>query len=246
MTSPDTKEKQLYLEDIIPQNSKNYLKHLKTTIQVIKNHLNKNKQNISIYLYGGIIRDLINGVIPNDTDLFICNGREFDKAIYSEMQFHRVISELRKDTGYLKDIPWKLATCTEDSNNIVDHYSQIKLGLYNFDFDIGTNIDKKPISKHFEKLCDFTINNLMCEYKGLEDNLIVELRTKSPFTIEQSIEHIKNKKLIPLWSKENFKDFLSQIKRIAKSEILIERNANILVLKSKDRQEKYIERGFLE
>lgn len=189
-------------------NDSNIIRYLKT-IQEIVYSFNKYNEKKTMKIFGGFIRDIINGVDYNDIDIY------FDNYIFSKNLILRIASSIKeKFTEFeeIKDI--NIYAYTHDSV-IRDLYGNIKMEVILQDdkiikFDISTtvNFNKNVI---FNMICDYSINNLYVDFNGENDNPFSELKlriTENTPSIEETIIHIKNKLLVPIFRIEKLAEII--------------------------------------
>jgi hypothetical protein len=147
----------------------------------------------NIYIFGGFIRNLIEHYYLNDTYFSTPNDIDiwFDYSDISYRRTHSYTSWSKELTIMLENIKNKYNLIEFVQPKIYGIHLTYGLSTIKIDditFDLCTKVNHFST---FNTLCDFTCNNL---YIDLNGNL--HKKIDCLYTIQDSIEHIKNKKLI--------------------------------------------------
>jgi hypothetical protein len=156
--------------------------------------------NCKVSIFGGFIRNIIEHYHKpssefkfNDVDIWIF----FDnKLIQSKQSFRNLINngayKINSKAKYSGD-----ALETGSASN----YNSFKNDIEGIIFDFNCNYPNEP-TLSYDFLTDFTVNNLSMEINGQ-----LNMRIKVDYTIENIIEHIKQKLLIEIQTIDKLKQF---------------------------------------
>jgi hypothetical protein len=184
----------------------NYLTDFLNEIKVVFSSI---RNNIKMIVFGGFIRDLIIGDEFNDIDIYIDN-----MSISANTCLYIIKNKIKKSFSKFDNIKNIIIDFNvfPDTRDIYGTY-KITLLLDDdkeiiFDISLIINSQKKII---FNKTCDYSVNNLCAEFSDEKDkpfkNLSLRISNETP-NIETTIEHIKNKILIPIISVDDLSDLI--------------------------------------
>lgn len=150
-------------------------------------YMRKERKIINVHIYGGCIRDLISHYYsdqstfkaPKDVDIWINFNHQFGQTTW-----YRLLNSIG-----LVPINYHM--------NHDEDYCVFKTNIDGIDFDICTKINGMST---FEKLSDFTVNNL---YTSIDNNTL-HLKSRSDCcSVDDCINHIRDKQLVEIFD-ENF------------------------------------------
>lgn len=185
---------------------KRRVKHEK--IMAIVNYM-QNYTTKPIYVYGGYLRNLINGEDENDVDVYFDQPHSLHKwrrhllkiekhlklKYKVESGAHEHFAKLEKQLK-LESVTYglPLTYCMQECIDVQDpaEYAGLKIRINGILFDFHTQING---SMKFTDTCDYTCNNLY-----LDGNL---LKARITADVPSIIHHIQRKQLIPVNSTIN-------------------------------------------
>lgn len=194
----------------------------------------KNIENISnskIYIFGGFIRNLIENY-HNPESKFKFN--DIDIWFYQSRYDNLNNSFTRWKINVLRNIVPKLRNIYKISDQVICYssecprelYGLYKVNINDINFDFSTNINSE---NQYKKLSDYTVNNLTMDTEG---NLYTRIDTQ--YTIDNIIEHIKNKKLIKIINSNVIDDYIHYLND----------NKEYYIKKMNEREQKMINYGY--
>lgn len=173
----------LNIRRYLTENTRDYFYRLTRILEIMSSQI----VGARIAVFGGAVRDIVAGVAPSDVDVYIYSvtGKPFSQSL-----FQRYIGRLKKAFGERLN-----RTVTFNRKPPVDS-NYLSYGFFKMEFDgisLYISVDINAMVG-MPLICDFTVNNLIYDYDDEE----LRLRCPSPYTVEQTVEHIQNREPIRL------------------------------------------------
>ena len=184
---------------------------------------------VEILIFGGFLRNLLEHYYSGETE----NHPPKDVDIF--IKFNQELVRIPSQTTWIRNIvPFikeSLAGKFEISNTCIlitrkhDHeYCAAKMVIDGIHFDISSHINDWDISPRFDKLTDYTVNNLVCSLDS-----ILQTRVKiDEYDLTKTLDHIRHKKLISILNESTLGWLYRNFDAVTVEEYLKERLAKML------------------
>ena len=188
------------IQQFITADSKPHYDKIMKIINGIRNIKFYEKSGVKVCVFGGTVRNFIQHYItgepfvePKDLDIWLDFSEIYGRTHSFNSWRHcgkYLLQEITKNSDFV--VSDKHFICAEFGPR--ETYSVQKININGIDIDICTDIN---YSSMFKKLSDYTVNNLYFDHNGQ-----LFTRYECEYTIKDNIQHIKEKKLVPIFNKE--------------------------------------------
>jgi hypothetical protein len=199
--------------------------------------------NMKVVIFGGFVRDLINGEIDRNRDVDLWFFPE--ENYISQTKWKRKLTSIQDKMIALNHVYENPPRISQENYNpdVGIHYCQYKRIIDGIKFDFCTDINNSAM---FKDISDFSVNNLYMSLNGE-----IKTRCDTEFDVNDVIKHIKEKKLYDISNRSVLITYVEEYGGNVEYDVENgHRHRKVdphkwLLKKINERQQKFVNRGYI-